>query len=38
MRYLLFPFRFPGEIQQAFREGKIGLFQGYLFAEIINSL
>jgi hypothetical protein len=30
--------RLPGEIQQAIREGQIGLSQGYLFAEIINNL
>ena len=28
--------RLPGEIQQAIREEKIGLSQGYLFAENIN--
>jgi hypothetical protein len=34
---MLFLLRLPGEIQQAIRKGKIGLSQGYLFAEIINN-
>jgi ParB family chromosome partitioning protein len=33
IRNMLFLLRLPGEIQQAIREGKIGLSQGYLFAE-----
>jgi hypothetical protein len=36
MRNTLFLLRLPEEIQQAIREGKIGLSQGYLFAENIN--
>ena len=30
--------RLPGKIQQAIREGEIGLSQGYLFAENITYL
>ena len=36
IRRILSLLRLPGEIQQAIREGKIGLSQGYLFAENIN--
>ena len=36
IRNMLFLLRLPGEFQQAIREGKIGLSQGYLFAENIK--
>jgi hypothetical protein len=36
IRKMLFLLRLPGEIQQAIWEGKVGLSQGYLFAENIN--
>jgi hypothetical protein len=36
IRNMLSLLRLPGEIQQAIREGQIGLSQGYLFAENIN--
>jgi len=36
IRRILSLLRLPGEIQQAIREGKIGLSQSYLFAENIN--
>ncbi len=36
IRNMLSLLRLPGEIQQAIREEKIGLSQGYLFAENIN--
>jgi hypothetical protein len=36
IRMMLSLLRLPGEIQQAIREGKIAIPQGYLFAENIN--
>ena len=36
IRNTLFLLRLPKEIQQAIRKGKIGISQGYLFAENIN--